>query len=181
MKTKFLIFALSAISYLQVSAQLFSTSSGFVGFYSKTNLEDVKAENNSAFAMINIPKRELAFIVTNTAFDFPNKLMQEHFNEKYIESEKYPRSTFSGTINENVDLSKDGEYKVNVAGKLKIHGVEQPRTISGTITVKDGNIKLVSSFKVKAADHKITIPSVVMVKLAEEMDVNVNATLVPKK
>ena len=166
---------------LNSSAQLFSTITGFVGFYSKTPLEDVKAESNNALSVINITTRELAFSVLNTTFGFRNKLMQEHFNEKYIESEKFPTSNFKGKVNEVIDLSKDGVYKVTVSGKLNIHGVEQPRTIEGEIIVKNGKVELKSNFKVRAVDHNVKIPQVVMSKLAEEMDVSVDAVLSPKK
>jgi polyisoprenoid-binding protein YceI len=97
-----------------------------------------------------------------------------------MESEKYPLSQFRGTVQENIDLKVNGEYKVTVKGKLTIHGVEQERTISGTITVSEGKLELTSNFKVKNADHKIEIPKLVVAKIAEELDVQVKATLVPK-
>jgi polyisoprenoid-binding protein YceI len=98
-----------------------------------------------------------------------------------MESEKYPYSTFSGKINEEIDLTKDGEYAVTVTGKLNIHGVEQERTINGKIIVKNGEITLLSDFKVAVKDHKIEIPTVVVAKIAEVIDVKVNAVLLPKK
>lgn len=161
-------------------AQVFSTSSGAIGFFSSTPVEDIQAKSDKVLAVMNA-KREVAFSVSNTTFQFPNKLMQEHFNEKYMESEKYPTSTFKGKINEDIDLTKDGEHKVTVTGKLNIHGVEMDRTIPGTITVKDGVIHLVTDFKVKVADHKIEIPKLVLSKIAEEISVNVDAKLLPKK
>ncbi len=131
---------------------------------------------------MNIQKLEFGFIVTNTSFDFPNKLMQEHFNEKYIESEKYPMSTFSGKVNEtNIDLTKDGAYNVTVTGKLNIHGVIMDRIIPGIITVKNGEINIKTTFKVTVKDHKIEIPSVVGAKIAEQIDVIVDVNLQPKK
>ena len=107
--------------------------------------------------------------------------MQEHFNEKYMESDKNPKSTFKGKINEKIDFTKDGEYNVTVTGKLNIHGVEQDRTISGKVIVKEGKIQLLTSFKVKNADHKVEIPKIVSAKIAEELDVKVDALLLPKK
>lgn len=162
-------------------AQLFSTQTGKVGFFSKTPIEDIDGTSRSVLAVMNTAKNEMAIIITNTTFSFPNKLMEEHFNEKYMQSDKYPTSTFKGKINEAVDLSKDGEYKVTVTGKLNIHGVELERTISGTITVKNGEIKMVATFPVKNADHKIEIPKLVASKIAESLDVNVDITLLPKK
>jgi hypothetical protein len=162
-------------------AQLFSTQTGKVGFFSKTPIEDIDGTSRSVLAVMNTAKNEMAIIITNTTFSFPNKLMEEHFNEKYMQSDKYPTSTFKGKINEVVDLSKDGEYKVTVTGKLNIHGVEVERTIPGNITVKNEEIRLVSGFPVKNADHKIEIPKLVVSKIAETLDVSVDITLLPKK
>jgi polyisoprenoid-binding protein YceI len=107
--------------------------------------------------------------------------MEEHFNEKYMESEKYPNSIFSGKINETIDYTKDGSYDVTVTGKLNIHGVEQLRTFKGKVMVKDQSIQLISDFKVKLADHNIDIPKLVVAKIAEVIDVHVDTTLIPKK
>lgn len=162
-------------------AQLVSTASGGISFFSQTPVENIEAKSQKTLSVLNINTREMAFSVDNESFEFPNKLMQEHFNEKYIESEKYPKSTFKGKINEAVDLTKDGEYKITVTGKLNIHGVELPRTITGTILVKDGTVTLKSEFNVKIADHKIEIPSLVVKQIAEEIKVTVDAKLQPKK
>ena len=161
-------------------AQIWSTTTGKVSFFSKTPLEDIDGTNIKVMSVLN-SKREMAIIILNTGFDFPNKLMQEHFNEKYLESDKFPNSTFKGKINEEIDLTKEGEYKVTVTGKLNIHGVEMDRTITGTIKVKGGNIQMISTFKVRNDDHNIKIPTIVASKIAEELDVNVDLTLAPKK
>ena len=162
------------------NAQMYSTATGKVGFFSKTPVEDIKAENSSVLAVLKTETNELAISITNTAFEFDNKLMQEHFNEKYMESDKFPKSTFKGKINEKVDYTKDGEYSVTATGILNIHGVDQTRTITGTLTIKDGKVQLVSNFKVKVADHKITIPTIVTAKIAEEIDVKVDIILVKR-
>jgi hypothetical protein len=85
--------------------------------------------------------------------------MQEHFNENYVESEKFPYAIFKGKLNEKIDFSKDGEYKTTATGKLTIHGVEKERTIEGTVMVKGGEIIMNSSFKVTFAEHNIVIPA----------------------
>ncbi len=180
MRNKIFSLAFMLILYTGLKAQMFSTSAGNVSFYSKTPLEDIAAVNTQVLAVLNL-KREVAVVITNTGFEFPNKLMQEHFNEKYVESEKYPQSTFKGKINEEIDLTQDGAYKVTVTGKLNIHGVEQIRTIPGTLTVKGGNIRFQSNFKVKNVDHKIEIPTVVMAKIQEEIDVKVDIMMLWKK
>jgi polyisoprenoid-binding protein YceI len=162
-------------------AQLVSTPAGNASFFSETPVENISAQTHKMLAVMNIKTNEFAFSITNTTFEFPNKLMQEHFNEKYIESEKYPTSTFKGKINEQVDLTKDGEYKVTVTGNLNIHGVEQERTIPGTILVKNGVVVVKADFIVKVVDHKIDIPKLVIEKVAEEIKVTIDASLQPKK
>lgn len=181
-KTIFLgLLAIALIATNRVNAQLASTSTGVISFFSSTPVEDIQAQSGKVLGVVNLQTREVAFNVVNTTFEFPNKLMQEHFNEKYMESEKYPNSTFKGKINEVIDLTKDGEYKVTVTGKLNIHGVEQERTIPGTIVVKDGLVSIVSDFKVKVADHRIEIPKLVVAKIAEEIAVKLDVKLVPKR
>jgi polyisoprenoid-binding protein YceI len=165
-----------------VSAQtLYKATNAEVGFFSTTPVENIEAKTLTATTLINVQTKDIAFVIQNRTFEFPNKLMQEHFNEKYMETEKFPISQFRGTVQENIDLSKTGTYQVNVKGKLTIHGVEQERTITGTITVSEGKIELKATFKVKVADHKIEIPKLVLAKIAEEIEVKVNAILAPKK
>jgi polyisoprenoid-binding protein YceI len=164
-----------------VKAQLVSTASGTASFFSQTPVEDINAQSQKMLGVMNIKTNELALSIDNETFVFPNKLMQEHFNEKYMESEKYPKSTFKGKISEAVNLTNDGEYKVTVVGKLNIHGVEQERTITGTIVVSKGVVTIKSDFIVKVADHKIEIPKLVVSNIAEEIKVSIIANLQPKK
>jgi hypothetical protein len=178
---KFILTLLTICLSCVSQAQLYSSTQSAISFYSKTPVEDIKAESKEIKALINVQTRDVAFIVTNTAFQFENKLMQEHFNEKYMESEKYPMSTFKGKIIEEVDFFKDGIYNVNVAGKLNIHGVEKDRNISGVVTVKNGIIQIASSFKVQLTAHEIKVPKLVIAKIAEEIDVKVDANLAPRK
>src|SRR5690349_16961516 len=77
------------------NAQIFMTRTGFIGFYSKTSLEDIKAENNQVYAVIDASKKNLAFSVLLKGFIFKKELMQDHFNDNYVESDKYPKATFN--------------------------------------------------------------------------------------
>jgi polyisoprenoid-binding protein YceI len=165
-------------SYIS-KAQLYITQSGNVSFFSATPMENIDATNKQVRTLLNA-KGELVFLIANTEFTFQNKLMQEHFNEKYIESEKYPQSSFKGKINEAFDLTKPGEYTVTATGKLNIHGVDQDRTINGKIVVTDKDVQLTAVFKVKLTDHKIDVPKLVMAKIAEDVEVKVNCSLLPK-
>ena len=115
------------------------------------------------------------FKVDNTSFAFPEKLMEEHFNENYMESSKYPFSEFRGQIATPVDLTKDGTYPVTVTGKLKLHGVEKPYSVPGTVTVHDHKLNVSATFNIALKDHNIDIPTVVMTKIAEKVKATVSA------
>lgn len=181
MKSQTTLIILLLLTSLAVKAQLYSTSTSNVKFFSTTPVEDIAAESKNLVAILNTKTNEVAFQVSNTSFDFPNKLMQEHFNEKYMESEKYPKSMFGGTIKETINYTKNGTYDITVVGTLAVHGVLQERTISGKLVIANGSIQLQSKFAVKVADHKIEIPKLVTAKIAEEINVTVDVVLQPKK
>lgn len=181
MNRKLVVLATLMFGTFSSFAQLLSTSTSRVTFFSSTPIEDIKAEANSGLMVVNTQTQAIAFSVNNESFSFPNKLMQEHFNEKYMESELYPKSTFTGKLAEPIDWKSDGEHTVNVVGKLKIHGVEQDRTIQGTIRIVGGVPQIESTFMVKNADHNIKILKSVIGKISDEIEVKIAATLAPKK
>ena len=160
-------------------AQVFISSSSEISFFSEAPMENIEAKNVKSSSMLNTKAKQLVFQIPIRGFDFEKDLMEEHFNENYLESEKYPKASFNGNINEDVDLSKDGTFEVTVTGKLLIHGVEKERTLTGTITKKGNEISLIGEFKIILADHKIKIPKVVIANIAEEIDVKVAVTYKP--
>lgn len=162
-------------------SQQFSTRTGFVGFYSKTALEDIKAENNQVFAIIDAGKKNVAFSLLLKGFIFQKELMQEHFNENYVESDKYPKATFSGSYTGDVDAGKDGTYKVTVKGNLTLHGVTKPIEAPATLEVKGGHLLGTAEFKVRPEDFNISIPSIVRDKIDKEMAVKVRFDGNPSK
>jgi hypothetical protein len=174
---KFIISVIVALTIFHPGhaySQLYSTRAGFVGFYSKTALEDIKGENNQVYAIIDAGKKNLAFAALLKGFIFPKELMQEHFNENYVESDKYPKASFSGAYTGDVTLGTDGVYKVMVKGNLTLHNVTKSIETPATIEVKGGHLVGVAEFKVKPEDFNITIPSVVRDKIDKEMTVKVN-------
>lgn len=177
MKEKFGLFVSAIFISCSAFGQIYTGKTYEVSFFSHGPIEDIAAVSKSAQIMMNAPKREIGFKVTIKGFVFEKKLMQEHFNEKYLESDKYPYGTFAGTIRDTIDYKKDGTYKVTVSGKLNIHGVEKARTIPGTITVKGGDIIIDSKFNVALKDHNVEIPSLVSQNVAEVVEVKINATL----
>ncbi len=158
------------------------TSTGQIDFFSKTPVEDIEAHSNACGAMLNTETGQIAFKVPIKSFHFPNKLMEEHFNENYMESDKLPDATFSGKVEPLVDFSKAGTYPVKASGKIKIHGVEAEREFSGQFTVAaDKTATLVCEFNVPLEDHKIERPQLVMVKIADVIAVKTRFVLKPKE
>lgn len=149
--------------------------------FSSTPVEDIKAASTSASAVLVADKQELAVQLPVKSLEFDKKLMQQHFNENYIESDKYPMAKFKGTITPQLDWSKDGEYPVTVKGVLNVHGIDQNRTIAGKITIKGNTISISSSFEVACKDHQIKIPRLVFAKIAEVIKVTLQGTLEPLK
>lgn len=176
-------YALLALALLatgtSASAQRMMTRTGKVTFFSSTPIEDIEAVNNDAASAIDASSGDMLFQVPIKSFRFQNALMQQHFNEQYMESDKFPRADFKGRITNMsaVNLSKDGTYPVQAAGKLTIHGVTRDVTIPGTLTVKGGKVTAASKFSVRTADYGIKIPAMVKGKVAESIEVTVNSLL----
>ena len=175
MKKIILISALFAFMNTPASSQVYYTKNGNVSFFSKTVLENIDAENNQVISVLNTETGILQFTLLNHAFHFPKAKMEADFNQDYMESDKYPRSTFKGTISNlsEINFNKDGSYPVNVNGDLTIHGVTKKISIPGTITIKNGSISATSSFNVLVNDYRIKIPSIVSNKIGESIEIKV--------
>lgn len=169
------------IAATQLNAQLYNSSSSKITFFSKTPVEDISAVNTTSKSAINTKDKSVLVKVKVIAFKFEKPLMEEHFNEKYLESDKFPDAIFKGKIISDIDFAKDGIYQVKAEGILTIHGIEKPRTLEGTLEIKKGQMILHCKFKVKLTDHKIEVPSVVTEKIAETIEVDANFTYVPYK
>jgi len=176
MKNMLILFFAIASSALSAQAQKQFTKTGHIWFYSAALLENIEAHNYQATSILNPETGDLVFKVAMNGFQFPNAEMQRHFNEKYVESEKYPQSAFTGKIRnlEKVDFTNDGSYNVIVEGKLNMHGVEQPVKANGTINVKAGKVSATSLFQVAVADYQIKIPGGVKDNIAKTIDIHVD-------
>ena len=168
---KIFLLALLFIGF-QSKAQLFSTTTGEVSFFSKTPMEDIDAVNKSVNSIINTATNDVAVQMRITNFVFPNKLMQEHFNENYLESEKFPSATFKGKIKESVDLTVAGTYPISASGSATIHGVTRPIELKGTIVSTGTSLALNCVFDVKLVDYNVRIPKIVFAKIAEVIKVS---------
>ena len=163
-------------SYCNSYIQLYFTKNGRISFFSKTSLEDISASNNQVLSVINMQTGAIQFSLLNNAFYFPKAKMQDDFNDNYIESNKYPKSTFTGTITDigTINLNNDGNYQVHINGDLMIHGVTKNITAPGTINIKSGSISGTASFKVLLTDYNIKVPTIVTNKIAKEIEVTVS-------
>ena len=165
-----------AISCTEASAQNIYTKNGAVSFFSKATLENISADNNEVTSVLDKSTGNLQFSILIKSFHFKKSLMEEHFNENYMESDKYPKAIFKGKISNAaaVNFSADGVYPVQVTGDLTMHGVTKTITASGTVEVTKGIPAARSQFKIKPADYKITIPGVVKDNIAETLDITVS-------
>ncbi|MBS7566795.1 YceI family protein [Mucilaginibacter sp. Bleaf8] len=152
-----------------------------ISLYSKAPLEDIDATSTQGTSVFNAATGDLAFSMPIRTFKFEKSLMQEHFNENYMESDKYPNATFKGRIQEKIDVHKDGTYPVTVSGILDVHGIKQSRSIKGTVTVKNDAVSMASEFIVQCKDHQIDIPQLVFKKIAESIQIKVAANYTPYK
>ncbi len=156
-------------------AQVIKTTSTSVSFFSNTLVEDISAKNSKMAGAINTKTNAIAFSIPIRSFEFEKSLMQEHFNENYMESGKYPNASFKGVINGSIDYLTDGTYPISATGMLNIHGKEQKRTINGTAVVRNGVFTITSAFVVKLIDHNIDRPAILFQNIAENIDVKITA------
>jgi len=179
----FLLMLLVGINVTTTTAQSkYFTRTGTVIFDAEGKLDDVeeiKAKNTMATCVLDAESGQMEWAVSMNKFDFASSLMQKHFNENYVESEKYPKATFKGKINDvnKVNFAKDGTYPVTVLGTMNLHGVTKEISAKGVVTVEKGKILVSSSIELMLKDYKIDIPTVVFVKIAESAKVSISAAL----
>ncbi|MDB4926340.1 YceI family protein [Mucilaginibacter sp.] len=176
-----LIIIFTLISIIPPGKDFYICKNAKISLYSSSPLEDIKGVTTSGASVYNPDTQELDFSVTISSFQFDQALMKEHFNTDYLESDKYPRAVFKGTIQQSIDITKDGTFPITVTGDLNVHGVTQKRTIPGTFTIKNGAITVASEFQVKCIDHNIKIPQLVFHNIAESIKMNVVATYIEYK
>ena len=161
----------------------FFTKSGRVTFDASGPLEKIEAINDKSTSVVDFSTGQIEFGVLLKAFLFERALMQEHFNENYVESDKYPKATFKGTIADasKIDRTKDGNYPVKVSGQLTLHGVTKDVETIATFIVKNGAVSASSDFKIEADDYNIAIPTLVKDKVANIINIQVQTNYEPLK
>ena len=179
LKRNWLIAALVIAGLTSQAQDKYFTKTGKIEFYSKAPMEDIEAKNKTAAAILDIQTGALQFSVLMRGFEFPKALMQEHFNENYVESHKFPKAEFKGTVtnNSNINYKTDGTYPVQVSGQLTIHGITKDVKTTGTIKVDGGKIDANSIFTVLVSDYKIKIPAVVKDKISNTIKIMVDCRL----
>jgi hypothetical protein len=167
--------------FLSANAQKYMTKTGYLGFYSHTSMEDIKGDNNQVAGVLDTSTGDMVFQALIKSFHFDRALMEEHFNENYMESDKFPKSTFKGKISNlsAVNFTKNGTYEVTVEGDLTIHDVTNKVSAKGTIEVVTGGINASSKFNIVPEDYKIEIPSVVRDKINKNLELTVTMKYAP--
>ena len=179
MKKVFFLILIGIILSQGVFAQRYLTKTGKISFFSKTALENIEAHNNQVNSALDTKTGDFVFKVLMKSFEFEKALMQEHFNENYVESDKFPNATLKGKVNNvnKIDFSKNGSYNAEIEGDLTIHGVTQSVKVSGTFEVKDGKVNGKSKFTILLADYEISVPSPVVDNIAKEIEITVDVML----
>ncbi len=172
MRLKCFITLLIISSCHNVFCQKYTIEKSLVQFYSHAPIEDIKAMNTRSSGLLNVANGEVVFSIPVKEFEFEKALMKEHFNEKYLESEKYPKAVFQGKF-QGLMKNISGEQSVKASGKLTIHGVTKEIEIDGTIELKGNQIMAQSRFVIRLEDYKIKIPQLLWQNIAEQVEVSV--------
>lgn len=161
--------------------QKYFSKTGKISFSSDAPMEKIEAQNSSASTAMDIGTGNLEWAVLIQGFKFDKALMQEHFNENYMESATYPKAKYKGKIDNigAVNFSKDGVYNITSSGQLEMHGVIKPITTKGVITIKNGTVSAKSSFSVLLADYGIVIPKLVADNISKNVDITVDVNYQP--
>ena len=159
------------LSFFSVNAQKYLAKDGVISFFSETLIEDITAVNSKVSAVFDNESNQLVFQLMIKDFVFPISLMQEHFNENYLESDIYPKSTFTGKV-----IKKDNQ-NTKVLGDLKIHGIKNKINVDGVLIKQENRILISAEFILKLEDYDIEIPTIVMYNIAEEIEVTIKAKL----
>ncbi|MEE2953550.1 MAG: YceI family protein [Bacteroidota bacterium] len=167
------------VSQFLFSQDRFITRNGIVSFSSEAPLEKIEAINNKVSCVLDFKTGEIVFQIYMISFNFDKALMQEHFNEKYVESEIYPKSIFKGKIQnwESVNKKQGEKYNVKASGIIEIHGIKKEIGADGTLELINKEVHIQSDFFIRVSDFNIKVPRIVRNNIAKEVIINVDVTL----
>jgi polyisoprenoid-binding protein YceI len=179
MKRKISVLIIAILGSVTVFGQNFVTKTGHIKFYSDTPIETIEAHNKAVNSALNPKTGDFVFKVLIKSFEFEKALMQEHFNENYMESDKFPNAVFRGKVDNlsNIDFGNDGVYDAVIKGDLTIHGITKAVEEKGTLSMKNGKIQGTSVFKVLLEDYEIKVPGAVKKQISESIEVTVDVML----
>jgi hypothetical protein len=166
------------LAFNAAHGQKYTSEAGFISFFSDAPVEDISATNPAVGSLLDAATGDLVFVVPIKDFQFEKRLMREHFNEKYMETHKFPKASFKGKVT-GYQPGKSGVQQVNVQGKLTIHGVTRDVNIGGTLEFTTRKVIARSKFVVKLADYNISVPQIVWQNIAEDIEVTVEFTYKP--
>jgi len=183
LKKNLILFVALCVSIASFAQGKFYTKTGKISFLSKAPLEEIEGKNKTVTAVVDSKTGAIQFAIQMKGFEFEKQLMQQHFNENYVESDKYPKAEFKGTISNNstINYKKDGNYPAKVKGKLTIHGVTRDVETTGSLKINGGKIDANSTFNVLISDYNIKIPAVVKDKVSNTIKITVDCDLEPLK
>jgi polyisoprenoid-binding protein YceI len=174
---KYIFISLVLFTSSIINCQKYFTKDGKIHFEASSPIEKIEASNSKATSVIDLTSGAIEWSVLMKGFTFEKALMQEHFNENYVESTKYPKAIFKGKLSSSSQLKfdKDGVYTADVNGTLDLHGISRTVKAKVTFNVKGSKISANSTFKILLADYGITIPSLVKDKISKETEIKVEA------
>jgi polyisoprenoid-binding protein YceI len=181
MKNLFLLLLAVILFTIPSFAQKFFTKTGKINFdaTAASSPEKIEAINRTVTCVIDTKTGNIQFAVLMKGFEFERALMEEHFNENYIESDKFPKAEFKGSIdgNDKVNYAKDGTYAVRVRGKLTLHGETKDVETNGKLILQAGKISALADFNVLLADYKVAIPGLVADKVSKTAKISVTCSM----
>ena len=178
-KLQFIILTGLLLSASFVNAQKYITKSGFIRFYSHASIENMEANNKQVNCALDITTGDLVFKVLMKSFEFEKALMQEHFNDDYVESDKFPNASFKGKVlnMKDINFTKNGTYQATIEGDLTIHGITKKVQEKGTFEVKDGKIIGQAKFNISLKEYNVIIPKTVVNNISDMIEITVDVSL----
>ncbi len=177
--TIFIVTVLSFSTYIQ--AQKYITKEGVIEIFSETSLFTIEAKNQKVASILNTETGDIVASTLVRSFKFKEALVEEHFNENYMESHKFPKSVFKGKITNfsNLDITKDATYKIDISGDLTMHGETLPITSTGNLTIKGGKISAKTEFFISLEKYKIQIEENYKDRIKDEIQLIVHFNYLP--
>jgi len=179
MKLRIIFLLVIIMGVGNAQAQKYITKNGHIRFFSSTPVENIEADNRQVNCALDQQTGDFVFKVLMKSFEFEKALMQEHFNENYVESDKFPSATFNGKVKNigAIDFSKNGIYNVVIEGDMTIKGITKKVSEKGTFEVKDGKVLGKSTFNLLLADYGIKIPNTVANNISKSIRIDVDVNL----